>query len=222
MKPDKKEVSPRILELFKKPRKIKLSEMQILGLLTYENMSGYDIYKTVEKKVDWLASFVNLNKATVYNTLARMEKRGLISVAEKIEDEKKPSKYIYEITQEGKEHMKELLFKDGDTYPFLFTNTYFDYVFYNTLDKDEIRRLVNRRIQQMEYVAKLFEIFVKYNQGTVPGLVFESERRMYEDMLETSKELLRLLDEKSIEKLYDVKYMVGNEKPVELYELIKE
>jgi len=118
--------------------------------------------------------------------------------------------------------MRELPFKDGDTYPFLFTNTYLDYVFYNTLGKDEIRRLVNRRIQQMEIVAKLFEIFVKYNQGTVPGLVFESEMRMYEDTLETSRELLRLLEEKSVEELYDVRYMVGNERPDELYELVKE
>ena len=40
--------------------------------------------------------------------------------------------------------LRELLFKDGDTHPFLFTNTFFDYVFYNTLGKNEIRRLVNR------------------------------------------------------------------------------
>ena len=118
--------------------------------------------------------------------------------------------------------MRGLLFKDGDTYPFLFTNTFFDYIFYNTLGKDEIRRLVNRRMEQMEIVAKLFEIFVKYNQGTAPRLVFESERRMYEDMLETSRELLRLLDEKSVEELYDVRFIVGKERPDELYELVKE
>jgi len=95
--------------------------------------------------------------------------------------------------------MRELPFKDGDTYPFLFTNTFFDYIFYNTLGMDEIRRLVNRRMAQGGIVAMLFEIFVKYNLGTVPELVFEIERRMYEDMLETSRELLRLLDEKSVE-----------------------
>ena len=67
---------------------------------------------------------------------------------------------------------------------------------------DKIRRFVNHLIEQMEIVAKLFEMFLKYNQGITYRLVFESERRLYEDMLETSRELLRLIDEKSVEELY--------------------
>lgn len=77
-------------------------------------------------------------------------------------------------------------------------------------------------MEQIEIIVKLIEIFVKYNQGTGPWFGSDCEMRMYGNMLETSRELLRLLDEKSVEELYVMRYFVGNKRPDEHYELMKE
>ena len=219
MKPLSIEETEIVRRLFEKPEDIKLSELTVLGMLSHNILSGYDIYKRLSKKLDWIGSYLNLNKATVYNTIARLEKEGLIELAEKVTEEKKPTKYLYTITDSGIEHLKSMLVMDTKNFPFIISNTYFDLMFYHHFDKEEIRELVELRIKQMELLIELLRVYLPHNKGNIFELLFESELRIYEEMLSTSRKLLRIIDEKPIDELYKMRYVFDGEKPPEIYEL---
>ena len=60
-----------MLESFRQTKPAKVSDLFILGMLAGKNLSGYDIYKAIAAKAEFLGSWFSLNKSTVYNTLAR-------------------------------------------------------------------------------------------------------------------------------------------------------
>lgn len=91
-----------LLHSFRNVQPVKFSELLVLGLLSHRHLSGYDIYKYVESRIVRRSNaFFKLEKATLYNTLSRLEKMGLIEVAEKKSDEKRPPRYLYTITTQG-------------------------------------------------------------------------------------------------------------------------
>lgn len=60
--------------------------------------SGYDIKRTLEQVFSY---FYNASYGTIYPTLGKMEKQGLIA-KESIIQEGKPNKNVYTITEQGK------------------------------------------------------------------------------------------------------------------------
>ncbi|MCQ2468102.1 MAG: PadR family transcriptional regulator [Clostridia bacterium] len=84
-----------------KERKI---DMVILGLLSHERLSGYDIKKRIDGTISffWKGSF-----GSIYPSLSAMEEEGLItSTNESINGR---DKITYEITKAGKNKLKEWL-----------------------------------------------------------------------------------------------------------------
>lgn len=79
-----------------KDRKI---DMVILGLLSHENLSGYDIKKRIDNALSffWKGSF-----GSIYPSLSAMEKDGLIRKAENTENSGSREKICYSITSDGK------------------------------------------------------------------------------------------------------------------------
>ena len=85
-----------------KDRKI---DLVILGLLSHEDLTGYDIKKQIDGAISffWKGSF-----GSIYPALGDMEKQGLVR-------QKKPDntggreKIIYQITGKGKENLKSWL-----------------------------------------------------------------------------------------------------------------
>ena len=86
-----------------KDRKI---DMVILGLLSHEDMTGYDIKKKIDGQISffWKGSF-----GSIYPALSDMLSSGLI---EKVEDNKgsgKREKIVYHITKKGEDVLVEWL-----------------------------------------------------------------------------------------------------------------
>ncbi|WP_282937373.1 PadR family transcriptional regulator [Paenibacillus sp. RC67] len=77
----------------------------ILGLLMGSSMSGYDIKQQFE---ELLSYFFDASFGTIYPTLSKMEKEGLIT-KESIEQQGKPNKNMYTITEKGKEQFQHYL-----------------------------------------------------------------------------------------------------------------
>lgn len=219
MKPNVLEDTEIVKSLFQKPKSLKLSELAILGLLSHTRMSGYDIYKRFDRKIDWIGSYLKFNKATIYNTLARMEKKGLIRVDEKIEEEKKPPKYLYELTDEGVERLRNMLVSDSKNFPFMLSNTYYDLFFYHVFDKEEIRELLEHRVKQIELLIDIYRTYLIHNEGNIFGFIYGSELRTYEDTRDTLMKLLKVIEERTIDELYDMRYVFDGRKPPEVYEL---
>lgn len=87
-----------------------------LALLDTAPIHGYEIKEAFEKLVfhQW-----PLNYGQVYTTLSRLERDNLV-YHEEIEQEEKPDKKVYHITEAGRKALKEWLFSSANH------NIYFD------------------------------------------------------------------------------------------------
>ena len=88
-----------------KDRKI---DMVILGLLSHEDLTGYDIKKRIDGAIGffWKGSFGN-----IYPALVDMEKQGLVKKLEKNSAGKR-EKIFYHITKKGTETLQQWLSDD--------------------------------------------------------------------------------------------------------------
>lgn len=77
----------------------------ILGLLSHESMSGYDMKKRIEVSV---SHFWNVGYSQIYPTLAELEKDGLIT-KQSADVSKGPQRYIYAITEAGRQSLTDWL-----------------------------------------------------------------------------------------------------------------
>jgi DNA-binding PadR family transcriptional regulator len=78
----------------------------ILGLISHEPLSGYDI----KKRVDIIVShFWNVGFGQIYPTLAELEREGLAHKAAAAEEAKGPQKYVYTATEAGTQALQSWL-----------------------------------------------------------------------------------------------------------------
>ncbi len=77
----------------------------ILGLLSHESMSGYDMKKRIEISV---SHFWNVGYSQIYPTLAGLEKDGLVT-KQNADVSKGPQRYIYAITETGRQSLMDWL-----------------------------------------------------------------------------------------------------------------
>lgn len=75
----------------------------LLGLLSYYDMSGYDLKKTFESSLQFMWS---AKASQIYRELGKMEKEGLVSYVIE-EQDKKFNRKVYSITEPGKESFLE-------------------------------------------------------------------------------------------------------------------
>ena len=77
----------------------------LLGLLTYSDSTGYDLSKLFKDSLNY---FWNAPSAQIYRELDRMEKTGLVS-SQNIVQEGRPNKRLYSITPDGREEFSRWL-----------------------------------------------------------------------------------------------------------------
>jgi DNA-binding PadR family transcriptional regulator len=77
----------------------------ILGFLCEEPMSGYDIKQMMENSVSY---FFDASFGAIYPALRKMEKEGLVE-KQVIQQEGKPNKNLFAITETGKEQFQQYL-----------------------------------------------------------------------------------------------------------------
>ena len=73
----------------------------LLGLLTYQDSTGYDLTKSFE---DSLNNFWHAQSSQIYRELDRMEQKGWVTSRNIIQD-KRPNKRLYSITEAGRESL---------------------------------------------------------------------------------------------------------------------
>ena len=75
----------------------------LLGLLTYQESTGYDLTKLFE---DSLNNFWHAQSSQIYRELDRMEQKGWVA-SKNIVQEKRPNKRVYSITDDGRNALHE-------------------------------------------------------------------------------------------------------------------
>ncbi len=75
----------------------------ILGLLSREDLSGYDLMQRMKGRVGY---FWSAGHSQIYPELARLERGGYVTHSV-VEQQERPDKKVYEITAEGLEALRE-------------------------------------------------------------------------------------------------------------------
>lgn len=82
----------------------------ILGLLTFREMSGYDLKQLINKSITHF--YWSPAKSQIYGELRRLESHGLVTMRE-VPQTLRPDKRLYQITPEGTEAMLQWLRSSG-------------------------------------------------------------------------------------------------------------
>ena len=81
----------------------------ILGLLNYGSMTGYEINKIFKDSLNY---FWDAQTSQIYRELQTLKKNGWAS-DETIEQESKPDKKLFSITESGKQELKRWLSEEN-------------------------------------------------------------------------------------------------------------
>ena len=199
----------KFIDLYKNAKPAKYSELFILGYLSFQDMSGYDIYKLIKKTADAGGSWYRLNKATTYNTLNRMNKDGFIEIVKTITDGKKPPKDIYSITDQGQKYLKEMVYSELKNPPLILINFLPALTFSKVLTNNELKEVIKIKIEQIEFILGLLKLSSRISPGTITELIIESRTAIYNSLLKLLKKMLKVLDEKPIEEFMKVQEFDG-------------
>lgn len=82
-----------------------ITEYILLGLLSHEDLSGYDLKKRIDVSI---SNFWEVGYGQIYPTLKRLQAEGSITGSE-VESEKGPDRIVYAITPAGSEKLSAWL-----------------------------------------------------------------------------------------------------------------
>ncbi|WP_455391934.1 PadR family transcriptional regulator [[Eubacterium] cellulosolvens] len=195
----------KMVEEFKKAKPLKVSELYILGILSFKDSSGYDIYKLISQKSEGAGTWLRLNKATTYNTINRMCDDGLIEIKKIVQDPKRPTKSIYKLTPKGKDYLHTMILDYLSGPPWVFVNFTLPLRFCKVLTKKELLEVIHQKIQQLEAILQFNNLtYGKFFSGTILELMQENLIQLYEVELKFLKKLQTELQTKSINDLYKI------------------
>jgi len=134
----------------------------LLGLLSYESMTGYDLTKEFN---DSLGHFWQAKSSQIYRELDAMEQNGWLSSKRVIQDDK-PNKRVYSLTDAGKSELHAWLFSMNklENYPKMRSAVLMRIFFGGEIDNAQTLELFHKYrdatveyIQRMESIVKAFE-----------------------------------------------------------------
>jgi len=80
-------------------------KMSILGLVSYKEMTGYDISRFFDGSLEY---FFAAKRSQIYRELTDLEKKGFLSSRAEVQ-EGKPNKKLYKITEKGSKQLFNML-----------------------------------------------------------------------------------------------------------------
>ncbi len=136
-------------------------EYLILGSLTINNMSGYEIKKLMGNST---AFFSNISDGSLYPTLNRCEKNGLITAQEVVTNGR--YKKVYAITDEGRKVFADWL--ETPLKPFMFRYEMLIRMFFaRNLAPENLNELIKQHIEQLTDLSEqLQNIEDKHGQSS--------------------------------------------------------
>ena len=139
-----------------------------LGMLTDGAASGYDLKKQFESS---FAHFFVAGYGSIYPALSSLAEEGLVS-CERIPQEGKPDRKVYEITDDGRAFLLKALENPSPSHKirseFLATMC-----FAHLMPNEHVQTVLNNRIEECEYYAKMIsDLQAKCMPGWPPGMCF--------------------------------------------------
>lgn len=151
-----------------KDRKI---DMVILGLLSHEPLTGYDIKKRIDTSIHffWKGSF-----GSIYPALSDMEMKGLVIKKQNKDKNSNRERIEYSITEQGKELLLNWL-KDSKVSNELKYETLLKLFFGGVVDKE----VTISNIEQFEQNIRQELQLLKFYQDNLSGMLDEKDHVYY-------------------------------------------
>jgi DNA-binding PadR family transcriptional regulator len=117
----------------------------VLGLLSFRAMSGYDMKQFADRSIGHF--YWSPAKSQIYSELRRLKQAGLVSDRH-VEQEARPDKRIYEITDSGRKQLVEWV-GNSELEPAVFKSTFLLRVFLGRAAGHEpLLKLVQKHLEQ--------------------------------------------------------------------------
>ena len=144
----------------------------ILGLLTFREMSGYDLKQLINKSITHF--YWSPAKSQIYGELRRLESHGLVTMRE-VPQTLRPDKRLYQITPKGTEAMLQWLGTSGvepDSYKSaLLLKVFFGHM----LSQDTTIGLLEERRKQIAQDLAVCEKKTQEIKEKMPGPAVDDE-----------------------------------------------
>ncbi len=175
-----------------------MTRLLVLGMLDIQPMSGYDVQLML--KLNDSERWAGVLIGSIYHALKKMEAEGYVEVI-CIEQTGHRQKAVYQITEKGREYLKELtrdaLKNASVVYP---SSLYSGLSFVEKLPKEEAISALNVQAAALEQECRIFENGLLAKKAALHGiippmteLIFENIFaiiRQQQDFIERAKQLL--------------------------------
>ncbi|MFC4768029.1 PadR family transcriptional regulator [Effusibacillus consociatus] len=131
----------------------------ILGLLCDQDLHPYEVLQIL--KMRQVHDYIKVNYGTLYYAFEQLEKNGWIEVKEVIQEEKRPEKKVYRITETGRSEFKKMLHKAFRTESKMFHPLYPALMNADFADADQVKAAIKEKIEKrretVEFLRTLFQ-----------------------------------------------------------------
>jgi PadR family transcriptional regulator, regulatory protein AphA len=140
----------------------------ILGLLTYNSMTGYNLKTLFDKSINhfWTASL-----SQIYRELSVLEQKGYV-FSKILPQEDKPDKRVYNITKEGEKAFREWLINFPETLSVSNRDEFMVRVFFGSkLENNELKQQFERFIEEKKHIMKtITELKKQFGKLLTPNI----------------------------------------------------
>ncbi len=183
----------------------------VCSFLYYKQSHGYEIYEILNSNN--VEKFMDFSKATIYNSLKRLEKNEMLQ-SSVVENENKPPKTVYTLNKVGKEYLIELVEESLSSCKF---ETIFaanlGYHFHHLLDFDTLISILKNRLDEYRKLEKHIE--PKYHMSKQLD-IFHMEVIMESNLTHIKAEIKKV--ERVVEKYQtDPGYLKSNDERVKKF-----
>lgn len=169
----------------------------ILGLLTFGEMSGYDLKRLADQSIGYF--FWSPARSQVYAELRRLTSLGFVTETE-VRQERRPDKRIYRLTPEGRRALSQWL-ELSQVEPDVFKSTFLLKIFFGSLTSpetiaaqvEERRRQVEERLAEYEAIEARIQ---DQEDFAFPYLTLKSGMAVHRMHLQWTQEVLEELKER--------------------------
>ena len=178
-------------------RALPTTSYAILGLLTFGEMSGYDLKRMADQSIRYF--FWSPASSQIYGELRRLTSLGYATERE-VAQERRPNKRLYQITSEGQLILQEWL-ELPRVEPDILKSTFLLKLFFGSLTPQQTltAQIEERRRQAQETLAQ-FRAIEEHIEGDekffFPYLTLKSGMANFQARLRWAENVLKELDER--------------------------
>ena len=166
----------------------------VLGLLTFGEMSGYDVSKVAEQSI---AFFFTPAKSQIYSELRRLVSLGFATERE-VEQDRRPDKRLYRITDRGRRALREWL-ETGEgeggeiKSPFLVKVFFGAHMSRNAL-LAQVREMRRRDAEQLQVLKEIETLIKDQDEMFFPNLTLRCGLAHTRALIRWEDEVIRELE----------------------------